>query len=197
MKKRELPESINGFKIVQDFGYSRGSRRAIAICKVCNRSYEVDPNKLIYRKHCGCIKNGQRVCKYSKTNKRLMNIYKHMRARCHKETNQDFNLYGNKGIKVCQEWLSDPNNFFEWAFNNGYQKELTIDRIDNSKGYYPANCRWSNAKTQGRNTSRNVLTMEKAQAMRLEVGLTLREMAAKYSVSETTVWLVRHNKIWV
>ena len=50
--------------------------------------------------------------------------------------------YGGKGIRVCQEWLDNPELFEEWSLENGYEDNLTIDRIDSTKDYCPDNCRW-------------------------------------------------------
>lgn len=58
-------------------------------------------------------------------------------------------------ISVCDEWKSDFVNFYDWAINNGYEKGLTIDRIDSSGNYCPENCRWITQTEQTRNTSRN------------------------------------------
>ena len=51
---------------------------------------------------------------------------------------------------ICDEWLNFAN-FARWAMENGYRKELTIDRIDNEKGYSPDNCRWVTRVVQNRN----------------------------------------------
>ena len=51
---------------------------------------------------------------------------------------------------ICDEWLNFVN-FYRWAMANGYRKELTIDRIDNEKGYSPDNCRWVTMAEQNRN----------------------------------------------
>jgi hypothetical protein len=60
----------------------------------------------------------------------------------------------NYSISICEEWMN-YEGFKEWALNNGYEKGLTLDRIDNSIGYNPSNCRWVTHKVQARNTSRN------------------------------------------
>ena len=63
-----------------------------------------------------------------------------------------FVIYGNRGIDICDEWKNDFMSFYDWSLKNGYTKELSIDRIDNDKGYNPVNCRWTMKTIQSRNT---------------------------------------------
>jgi len=82
---------------------------------------------------------------------RLYSIWAGMKKRCLTPTCLYYKNYGGRGITVCNEWINfEP--FYEWAMRSGYEKNLSIDRIDNDKDYYPANCRWATRYTQARNT---------------------------------------------
>ena len=88
-------------------------------------------------------------------NERVYRIYHNMKSRCYLPTFSRYQYYGGKGIKMCQEWLSDFNNFYNWAMENGYRDDLTIDRIDINKDYCPENCRWVDMVVQNNNTRKN------------------------------------------
>ena len=83
--------------------------------------------------------------------------YKNMLDRCYNPSNASYKHYGNRGIEVCSEWLSSRDCFIEWSLGNGHRMDYSLDRIDNSKGYSPDNCRWADIKTQLRNQRRNRL----------------------------------------
>ena len=80
-----------------------------------------------------------------------------MRQRCYLPTSTEYNKYGGRGIRVCDEWNNDFIPFMEWALSNGYEKGLTLDRIDVNGNYEPTNCRWITHREQQNNKTDNVL----------------------------------------
>lgn len=75
-------------------------------------------------------------------NHRIQSIFNGMKSRCYCEDDKSYRWYGKKGIRICDEWLDNPLLFEKWSLQNGYEDNLTIDRIDESKDYSPSNCKW-------------------------------------------------------
>lgn len=88
---------------------------------------------------------------------KLYDTFSHMKSRCYNIHDKRYKQYGGRGIVICDKWLKDFKAFYDWAINNGYNSNLTIDRIDVNKNYSPDNCRWVDMKTQQRNRTNNIL----------------------------------------
>lgn len=99
---------------------------------------------------CGCFLREVRTT-YNCHNERLYKIWRGMLKRCYQVHTKDYQRYGIKGIKVCDEWKSDYIAFKGWSLSSGYTDELSIDRIDNNGNYESSNCRWTTYKIQNRN----------------------------------------------
>ena len=116
---------------------------------------EIDTEK---RKSCGCKQNEYRRMinlQHGDSHTRLHNTWSGIRARCYCETDYHYQWYGARGIRMDDAWKDDYSAFKEWAINNGFSPELSLDRIDNDGNYTPDNCRWTTQKDQSNNTRRN------------------------------------------
>lgn len=114
-------------------------------------------------KSCGCLRAEHLAAgnvTHGGRSDRLYHVYSNMKNRCYNSNSQDYQYYGDRGIRICDEWLSDYAAFKKWAYANGYDPEAprgecTIDRIDVDGNYEPSNCRWVSMQVQSQNR-RNV-----------------------------------------
>ena len=81
--------------------------------------------------------------------------WKNMKKRCNYPSASEYKNYGERGICVCEEWFNSFQSFYDWTINNGWSRELTIDRINTNGNYCPENCRWSTVETQMNNMTKN------------------------------------------
>ena len=111
-----------------------------------------------HTKSCGCYHISEMIERnttHGMTGHPLLNIWRHMVQRTTNPKDEAYPLYGGRGIKMYKPWLKSSSSFIKWALSNGYRRGLTIDRINNNKGYNPRNCRWVNMKVQSRNRRNN------------------------------------------
>jgi len=121
-------------------------------CPFCKNEFyaRIDAIKRGNQGSCGCQKG---YLKHRMYGTRLYRIWHDMITRCTYPSHRSYKNYGGRGIEVCDEWrMFIP--FMEWASSNGYEKHLTIDRIDNNKSYYPNNCRWATRSQQELNKNK-------------------------------------------
>ena len=163
MKKYNFPDFIGqdfGMIKILDFKNINKSPKFLTVCACGNQkwlnAYSVIKGNSI---SCGCYREIQlklSCSKYLSKNERLYSIWREMKNRCYNNKRKDYKYYGLKGIKICDDWKYDFNNFQKWAIESGYRDDLTIDRINSNKNYCPENCRWIDMKSQNRNKTNNI-----------------------------------------
>jgi hypothetical protein len=78
-----------------------------------------------------------------------------MKTRCYNHLHQAHKYYVAKNITICDSWLYNFMNFYNWAIQNGYENGLSIERINNDGNYCPENCKWIHKNLQAKNRSSN------------------------------------------
>jgi len=137
---------------------------------------------------CGCLKKeldaqwGRDNTKHGMCYSRIYHTWQAMRTRCKwtGSARDRINYYG-RGIRVCDDWNSSFESFRDWSLSNGYQDDLSIDRINNDGNYEPSNCRWATCKEQQSNTSYNRMVTLDGQTM------TIAESARKQGIPYSTL----------
>lgn len=148
---------FNMLTVITDFIPSGGIRRAKVRCD-CGAVKEVnikDMKKKHGTKSCGCLQSS------------LGGLYGHpkretwrnMVQRCTNSTNSSYPNYGGRGITVCEQWATTPHEFLKWCDQQGSISSKQLDRVDNSAGYSPDNCRFVSRSVNCRNrrSSRSVI----------------------------------------
>ena len=82
----------------------------------------------------------------------LYSVWASMKSRCNPKNKNSYQKenYADRGIRVCDEW-KEFMPFYNWAIENGWEKGLTIDRIDNDGNYSLENCRIATYSMQNSN----------------------------------------------
>lgn len=155
---------------------------------------------------CGCYQKEMTSKKHKThggTGTRLHRIWQNMKARCYRKSAREYENYGGRGITVCKEWLHSFQAFYDWAMENGYADNLTIDRIKNDGNYCPENCRWITNKEQQNNRRDNVVYEFNGQSKNLsewseELGIcykTLQKRIREWGIEKAFTTPLRTERV--
>ena len=119
-------------------------------CQYCGQEFECATKSIKsgHTKSCGCQKGG---ITHGLHNNKFYKTWNDMIRRCTNHKATGYKNYGGRGITVCDEW-TDVVVFVAWCeATHPNIVGVTLDRIDNDKGYSPENCRWADKVTQNTN----------------------------------------------
>lgn len=127
---------------------------------------------------------------------RLYRIWGCMKTRCLNKNDEHFPLYGGRGITICDEWKHDFQAFYDWAMANGYQDNLTIDRIDVNGNYEPSNCRWLTRQEQNFNKRNTIFVTLNGETKSLaewaaETGIYYQTLVYRYKAGKSPAEILK------
>ncbi len=174
-KYRDLTgQTFGRLTCIKDIGRRHG--KSVWICRcACGNEAEVIGAVLISgaAKSCGCLRKEMLVKKSTvhslRTDEngktpRLYAAWRNMKRRCYDSNAPDYENYGGRGIKVCDEW-QEYKAFHGWAVKHGYDDSLTIERTDNNGDYEPGNCKWIALGEQAKNKRNNRVLTYRGKSM--------------------------------
>lgn len=184
---KDLTGQTFGRLTVLEIAGNNKHRQTYWICQCsCGKQTKVLEYNLIQgkTKSCGCLIRESHYIKHNgkKEYPRLYRIWKGMRQRCNNPSSAAYKDYGGRGISICEEWEEGFVNFRDWALANGYQDNLTIDRIDPDGNYCPENCHWITRKQQNDNKRDTIKFSHNGEF------LTLSEWSKKYNINYQTLY---------
>lgn len=141
VNKGDRFNKLTVIKEVEKFVQPSGQSQRGFLCKCeCGNTKKVRLSHLRHNRvvSCGCELGEM----HGDTGSKLHNTWRGMINRCDRSSYKESHLYKERGITVYEKWKNSYLSFKNWALKNGYKEGLTIDRINNDKGYYPDNCRF-------------------------------------------------------
>lgn len=137
---------------------------------------------------CGCLHKeiSSKISQnYNKTHGESRGIKEYrawhsMKDRCLCKNNTNYHNYGGRGITVCSRWLESYENFL--TDMGRCPDGMSLDRLDNMKGYDKNNCRWATMEEQNNNTRQNIFLTYNG------ITLTIAQWARKIGMKKITLW---------
>jgi hypothetical protein len=168
--------------------------RWLCTCQ-CGKTISVLQQSLIAgQQSCGCLRKELQI-RHNAYGTPIYQTWISMIQRCRNQKNKSFKHYGGRGIIVCERWKTAAN-FIE---DMGPRPEgMTLERINNDRGYEPGNCKWASPAEQTRNNRQTKLTKHQVHRIRefKWAGASAKELAVLFDVTKSTIFKICAQTTW-
>jgi|SaaInlV_200m_DNA_6_1039755.scaffolds.fasta_scaffold43351_2 hypothetical protein len=192
--KDRTGEQVGRLTILSDWKREKKVTSWKCLCE-CGTEKWIRANHLTesHTRSCGCLMLDTNTS-HNKSRSLEYKVWDSMIQRCGNKSHKAYDNYGGRGISVCSEW-QDFENFYA---DMGDKEGLTLERLDNDKGYSKDNCKWVTMTDQARNRRTTKLDMTKAREIRrlASVGNVSKDIAKMFDVSYTNINHILKGETW-
>ncbi len=200
--KDMIGQKYGRLTVLKFHGLDNNKKNSTWICSCdCGNQTCVSRNNLILKKtlSCGCYNRERfknQFTKHGQTESETYFRWTDMKTRCLNKNSISYKNYGKRGISICDEWINSFENFISDL--GECKKGMTLERLDNNKGYFKENCKWVYKGQQARNRRTVKLDMDKARCIRFLVknGFKQSHISKFFNCNPVTINYVVSGKTW-
>ena len=164
-------------------------------CSLCNTVTEKRLDNLKRPSTSGCSREcpafKERITKHGLTNSKVYKSWDNMVTRCTRPSHKSYEHYDHLiiGPKIDPRWLNFENFIADMQIPENKVAKLSIDRLNNRKGYFKDNCRWATQKEQTLNQEKSIINRFTSNELK-----TIREfyeLAVRFKVDGVQVFTTK------
>lgn len=197
--------NLTTMKMIEDLGFQfakpeskESVHQAIWECPYCKKHFKASLSniKTGNTMSCGCYqrkRTGESHIVHGLCEFKDFNVWRNIKERTTNPNSPHYKFYGAKGIRMCDEWINDPESFISYIYNlpNYRKKGYSIDRIDYKGNYEPGNVRYETNHIQGTNKGMKKNNTSGYEGVQFSKN-TINHWQSRITVNQKTIYLGCH-----